>query len=342
MNCEHFAIVFVLEVALLASIVLSDAGCAVLHCDPSKNPMLYPVSFSIFGAWSGRQYGLGETILIIARFAASTCLLVQPRDGGLECHPLLSVGIQLLNGTKCVSTIAADSIRQAEIDHGIKFSWDPTLDSGETSNFWVFPLNIIHGMFSAKLKITGLIIPGACNITGRARFITFDMIPKENNLLTPEVSIDSMPPTITKVYTGKPTGTYRLQNAINIIIEFSKGVYFSELPSKYGTAFMVANASYTIPTGLPFLELNSQAIALMEGYEPGSLDQRKLSFLYVVGTGEFTPPGGQLEVPAGATIQLNGGIIAALGTGMEADLTSMPLPGTLGNSRESNQSPFIY
>ena len=212
----------------------------------------------------------------------------------------------------------------------VKFISDFSLDVGGTFNFWVFPLNVRDGMYTAKLNVVGLTIPASCSIPMRATFNNLDLIPKGNNLLSPNVSIDTLPPTIVNVYSGKPAGNYTFRDVINIIVEFSKGVYFSELPSKYGTAFMVANASYTLPVGLPYLELNSQAIALLEGYEEGSLDKRKLSFSYVVSTGEYTPSGGQLEVPAGSTIQLNSGNIAGLGTGLEADLTSMPLPGTAG------------
>ena len=315
-------------VSLLACRVFAD--CAQSQCDPKTNPSLYPSSFSVFDAWNGRQYGSGETLLIIARFAASTCLLPEPGDAGPACLPVLSVGLRSSDDSTCKLISAANSTRQVEIDYGVKFISDFSLDTGGIFNFWVFPLNVREGMFTSKLNIDGLIIPPSCNIGGRATFNSLDLIPKGNHLLSPNVSVDSLPPTIINVYTGKPTGNYTFGDVINIIVEFSKAVYFSELPSKYDTAFMVANASYTIPTGLPFLELNSQAIALMEGYEAGSLDQRKLSFLYVVGTGEFTPQDGQLEVPAGKTIQLNTGMISAVGTGMEADLTSMPLPGTLG------------
>ena len=317
-------------VSLLTSRVTSD--CAQSQCAPKTNPTLYPAAFSVFGAWNGRQYGSGETVLIIARFAASTCLLPEPGEAGPACLPMLSVGLRSSDGSTCQSILAANSTRQAEIDYGVKFNRDSNLDTGLPFNFWVFPLNVREGVYSSKLNIVGLTIPASCNIAGRVTFNSLDLIPKGNNLLSPNVSIDSLPPTIVNVYTGKPTGNYTFGDVINIIVEFSKAVYFSELPSKYGSAFMVANASYTIPTGLPFLELNSQAIALMEGYEAGSLDQRKLSFLYVVGTGEFTPQDGQLEVPAGSTIQLNRGMIAALDTGMEADLTSMPLPGTHGTA----------
>jgi hypothetical protein len=291
------------------------------------------MSFSVFGGWNGRQFASGESVLIVARFSSTTCRLPEPGEAGADCIPIMTVGMHQANGNEsnCFSIKAANSTKRAEIDYGVKFISDYALDTRKGYyNHWVFPLNVENGMYTAKLNIIGLVIPKACNIFGRATFNNLDLIPKGNSLLTPNVSIDTMPATIVNVYTGKQSGSYTFGDVMSIVVEFSTSVSFSEIPSKYGTAFMLANASYTIPAGLPYLELNSQAIAILEGYEAGSLDQRKLSFLYNVGSGEFTPPGGQLEVPEGSTIQLNGGNIVALGTGMEADLTTMPRPGTFG------------
>lgn len=221
------------------------------------------------------------------------------------------------------------------MDYGIKFISDTTLDTGDTLNFWFFPLEVFAGMYTAKLTVTGFSIPETCNIPGRAIFNTLDLIPKGNNLMSPDVSIDTRPARIVNVYSGRAAGNYTYMDVIKIIVEFSKDVYFSELPSKFDAAFMKANASFTIPPGLPYLELNSQAIALLEGYDPGNPDRRKLSFIYVVGMGEYTPPGGQLEVPAGETIQLNAGTIASVALGLEVDLTTMPPPGEFGTRNSS-------
>jgi hypothetical protein len=307
------------------------------RCDPNKKNSLYPFSFSVYGAWKGRQYGTGETAFIIARFPASLCLLPEPRELGPDCIPQLSVEMRSLSdaGDTCLSIPAANSTRRVEIQYGIKFDNEYILETGENMNFWAFPLDVHDGMYTSQLKIVGFTIPDACNIPGRVGFNTRDLIPKGNRLLTPNVSVDTWPPTILNVYTGTRAGSYTFLDVIKIIVFFSKPVYFSELPSKFDSTFMKANASYTIPAGLPYLELNSQAMALLEGYAAGSLDRRKLSFVYIVGTGEYTPAGGQLEVPAGGTIQLNAGIIASVATGMEADLTTMPLPGTFGSSIRS-------
>jgi hypothetical protein len=303
-----------------------------------KNPLVYASSFSVFGACDGRQYTSGETVLIVARFPASTCQLQEPGEAGAGCIPILNVGVHQANGSSCVSIPAANSTNQVEFEYGIKFISDPTLDTSSGNyNHWVFPFNVVDGMRTPLLNIIGLIIPEECNMRSRVTFFNDNLIPEGHSLLTPTVSIDTFPATIVGVYTGKPAGIYTLGDVIGIGVEFSKSVIFSEIPSQYGTAFMSANASYTIPLGLPYLELNSQSRALLVGYEAGTSDRRKLFFLYNVGAGEFTPPDGQLDVPAGSTIQLNGGRITALGTGIEADLTSMPLPGSVGE----NLKPII-
>ena len=299
------------------------------QCDPSKNPILFPTSFSVFGAWDGRQYVTGETALITARFSSTTCLLPEPSEAGPGCVPIMSIGLGSYDGSYCFSIAAANSTVNTQQTYGVRFISDPSLDTGaQPFNHWVFPLEVKQDMLAARLSIVGLYIPPACNIPGRATFSNQDLIPAGNTLLTPAVSINTFPARIVVVFSGKASGTYTYGDTINIIVEFSENVSFSELPDRYGAVFMSANASNTLPPGQPFLELNSQAFALLEGYD--GTDKRRLSFIYNVGTGEFTPPGGQLEVPAGATIQLNGGGIVSLATSMEVNLSSMPAPGTPG------------
>ena len=51
-----------------------------------------------------------------------------------------------------------------------------------------------------------------------------------------------------------------------------------------------------------------------------------------VGAGERTPAGGQLDVRAGTSIRLNGGALAGAGTGLDLNLSSIPLPGQEGDT----------
>jgi hypothetical protein len=336
-------LVLVVKVSrIFRNVSATSAVCSEL-CDLNQTQqLLYPSSFYVFGASDGRQFTSGESALIVAHFPVTTCQLPEPGEAGVGCIPILKVGVHQANGSRCLSIPAANSTKQVEIEYGIKFIADYTLDSlSGNYNHWVFPFNVVDGMHIAELNVISLVIPQACTVRGRVRFVHHNLIPNGSNILTPKVSIDTLPATIVSIYAGKPAGAYTRGDVISIGVEFSKSVSFTEIPSKYGTAFMSANASYTIPVGLPYLELNSQAIALLVGYEAGTSDRRKLTFLYNVGAGEFTPPDGQLDVPAGSTIQMNGGRIAALGTGVEADLTTMPLSGNLGENTPSTRFPCL-
>jgi hypothetical protein len=84
-----------------------------------------------------------------------------------------------------------------------------------------------------------------------------------------------------------------------------------------------------IPYGVPYIELNSNALIPLRGFD-NIRSKRKLSFLYKVGTGEETPAGMQLDVRAGTSIELNGGSIVGEGTGLDVNLSSVPLPGEEG------------
>mmetsp|Transcript_46845 Transcript_46845/g.124651 ORF Transcript_46845/g.124651 Transcript_46845/m.124651 type:complete len:103 (+) Transcript_46845:752-1060(+) len=68
----------------------------------------------------------------------------------------------------------------------------------------------------------------------------------------------------------------------------------------------------------------------MVGYADSSR-KNTMQFLYRVGEGEYTPEGGQLEIPLGVTVELNGATITSLKTGLDADLSSPPLPGSAGS-----------
>ncbi len=57
--------------------------------------------------------------------------------------------------------------------------------------------------------------------------------PRDNNTLTPAVAIDTRPPGVVNIYTGKPAGNYTVGDLITIVAELSRPVAFSELPSRY-------------------------------------------------------------------------------------------------------------
>eukprot|EP00292_Cryptomonas_paramecium_P008536 CAMPEP_0113685742 /NCGR_PEP_ID=MMETSP0038_2-20120614/14864_1 /TAXON_ID=2898 /ORGANISM="Cryptomonas paramecium" /LENGTH=285 /DNA_ID=CAMNT_0000605909 /DNA_START=263 /DNA_END=1117 /DNA_ORIENTATION=+ /assembly_acc=CAM_ASM_000170 len=252
----------------------------------------------------------------------------------------MSVAMRSQDGSKCLVLNASRTVTAAENLYHVSFRSSPALDTlGRSYNYWIFPLAVQPGMFTSRLKINGFLIPPSCN-SKNATFINLDFIPRLNTLLYPNVSIDASTVTIRNVYTGNPPGMYTAGDLITIVVEFSRDVSFTELPSVYSDVYQHANASYKLPVGLPYIELNSLSYATLRGYEAGSVNHRKLSFLYRVSTGEYTPVGGRLEIPDGNTIVLNSANIVAEDSGVPVDLTSMPGPGTVG-SLSSAHAPVI-
>jgi hypothetical protein len=131
------------------------------------------------------------------------------------------------------------------------------------------------------------------------------------------------------VTTNEKPGNYTVGHSINIVVKFSKDVYISKLPDVYSQVYLDAQAQGRMLYGVPYIELNTETYVALRGYD-SEKDLSKLSFLYLVGTGEETPPDQVLDIKNGTTIQLNGGMIIGLQNGLEADLTTMPLYGELG------------
>jgi hypothetical protein len=322
-------VIFVAEhIELIHSQCLND-------CNTSQNSILYPTAFLAFGSFEGQVFSLGQTVVIAAVFGNGVCQLPEPGEASSDCAPVMVVGLHTDNVTNCMNLVATPSTKQLERDLGFSFRSDPRLDTGSSGyNHWAFSFVVKPGMFSAHLQVKSLKIPAACNVPGRATFYPDNLVPttasSTNTLLTPTIGVDSTPPVILRVSSVKPPGNYTAGDIIHITVEFDKPVFISEIPSLYSTNFLAANATNTIPRGMPFLNLNSGANALLLGYETPVTDKRRLSFVYFVGTGEETPAGAFLDAAVGQTIQLNGGSILSLATSMEADLTSIPAPGTNG------------
>jgi hypothetical protein len=116
---------------------------------------------------------------------------------------------------------------------------------------------------------------------------------------------------------------------LEIVVKFTKNVLLSELPGRYTQVYLDAQAAGKMLYGVPYIELNSKALVALRGFQT-SLDKSKISFLYFVGNGEETPTGRQLDILENTTIQLNGGFISGLDTGLDVDLTNMPSYGSVG------------
>jgi hypothetical protein len=303
------------------------------ECDVVANQDLFPDNFVIFGAYDGQIYTAGNVIIIVAQFPDYACRLPDPKNLGPSCTPTMLISL-FTNGGTCFN-VTAESASKLEFDFGFSFSDDPALetDSGHF-NHWAFPLHIVNGMSTSRLEIMSLSIPTACN----SPIASFDNErPLQRVRLLPNIKIDATPPQIISVHTGKSPGSYTNGTILNIVVEFSKDVSVSSLPDQYSQMYVDLTTPSRIPYGVPYIELNSNALIPLRGFD-SIRSKRKLSFLYKVGTGEETPLGKQLDVRVGTSIELNGGSIVGEGTGLDVNLSSVPLPGEEGVVRFSFQN----
>ena len=144
---------------------------------------------------------------------------------------------------------AARTADEVQWNYSVSFSDDATLqsviqpDNVTYWNHWVFPIAIQAGMSSARVQVQSLLIQPQCDVPGKANFYHGNLIPPVNSLLTPAVSVDTTQPVIVNCYTSKPAGTYTAGDSIYIIVEFSREVAFSELPSVYSQVYIDAAAA---------------------------------------------------------------------------------------------------
>jgi hypothetical protein len=134
-------------------------------------PLLYPTSVSVFNAYDGKVYTVGQSILVVALFRDGLCGLPQPNDIGPDCTPVMKLRLNTASGGKCFDVAAARSVYQAELEYDVSFLSDITLNTlSGPYNHWVFPFRVTSGMNTPKLEFLGLTIPPACNVTGKYNF----------------------------------------------------------------------------------------------------------------------------------------------------------------------------
>ena len=324
---------------LLVGYPFSDAETScpsrfVAPCDIEQNLDLFPESFAVFDAYEGQTFTVGTVVIIVAKFPNMTCNLPDPSEIDDECKPSLTLSLFSREGT-CYR-VYAESTKKLEYDFGFSFADDPSLetDSGKYIH-WAFPLHVLDGMSTSRLEVKSVSIPEACN-GPKATFLNL-----ENSRafrLVPNIRINAQPPNIVSVHSGKSSGTYSVEEKINLVIEFSKAVRFSPLPDSFSYTYAAMGGKLgdtsirSIPYGVPFIRLNSGALAPLIGYTT-PMSRSKVTFLYVVGKGEETPFGGQLDVLNGTSIDLNGGFIVAEGSGLDLNLESMPAAGEEGQQQ---------
>jgi hypothetical protein len=173
-------------------------------------------------------------------------------------------------GKSCVEVSAAPSAQQAELDYSVSFMDDYNLrsKSGGPYNHWVFPLDVVAGMNTPRLRIEEIVIPPACNVTDKYHFASWTRLASKpppvtsapcsggescraaprgwHNAterrardwqdaspppLTPFVLIDTHVPFIVGVTAAQPAGEYTAGDRLTIIVELSRPVAFREMPS---------------------------------------------------------------------------------------------------------------
>jgi hypothetical protein len=189
---------------------------------------------------------------------------------------------------------------------------------------WVFLLRVTMGMTSTVFFVKSITIPIGCNYNTYTFTSTKPYTSQHtvmSNLYSP-CRIDSAQPIVTSYRTPAATGRYTAGATIPIIVHFNKEVVFSQLPDPYSQAAIDAAAIGDVPSGCPFVQLNSNAYAPLRGYALTN-DSTRLLFVYQVGEGEETPAGVGLDLAQFSTVQLNGGSIKSARTGVDADFASM-------------------
>ena len=216
----------------------STGGCDILL---QKN--LAPKYFTVFNAEQGETFSIGEIVQIMARFPDGVCNLPDPADLGPNCLPKLNLAIVVRSEQMTVQNVtleAARGLSQIAESYGVDYStqdgfYDEIL--GTASNPWLFYLEVGPGMstrsgFKGSLDLNWFQVPKECNhstITFNTSKIEFEA----GKALRPAVTIDTFPPTIKSVYTTEKDGNYTTGKFIDVIVEFSGDVKFSQQPDVY-------------------------------------------------------------------------------------------------------------
>ena len=216
-------------------------GISVAQCDPSLQKNLAPIYFQVFLALEGDTFSSGEYVQIMARFPDGVCNLPDPELSGPKCTPKINIAISKLgaNGatTNDITLDGARGLSKITKKFGLDYTkQEGFLDDklGIPANPWLFYLKTDPGMSTQAtggLLVNWIEIPKECDLPP----ITFNTsrIFYDNDALRPKIVIDTFPPVIDKVYTTESDGNYTLGDFIEIIVEFSKPVKFSQQPDVY-------------------------------------------------------------------------------------------------------------
>ena len=290
-----------------------------------------PKSFIIFGARSGDVAGLGDQLFVLAVFPESGAgaPMSQPDPGSLgACQPTLALAVDNLDSKtgqqrSSYTVPASPYASQVEASYRVRFQDQAELytSSGAYSKPWVFALNITAGMMSTLVYVQSMTIPSGCNYN-TTTFVNTAQTYLPSATVPPGVQIDTLPPVVLSYKTSALSGSYTSGARIEIIVRFSREVVYSQLPDPLSQAAQTAASFGVVPSGCPYVQLNSNAYAPLRGYALAN-DSTRLLFVYQVGDGEATPPGVGLDLTQYTGIQLNGGSIKSANTGIIASFSSM-------------------
>ena len=290
-----------------------------------------PKSFIIFKAQAGDILTIGDKMFILAVFPESStgAPMSQPDPGSLgSCQPTVALAIQNANSqtgqlSGTVAVAASPYYSQVETTYRVRFEEQAELytSSGAYNKPWVFALNVTAGMESTSVYVQSMTIPSGCNYNTTTFFNSAQTFLSSATIPT-GVQIDTIPPLVLSYKTSALAGSYTAGARIEIIVRFSREVVFSQIPDPSSQAAIAAGTAGYIPSGCPFVQLNSNAYAPLQGYALAN-DSTRLLFVYQVGNGEATPAGVGLDLAQYTGIQLNGGIIKSARTGLAADFSSM-------------------
>ena len=310
-----------------------------------------PKSFVIFKAQAGDILTIGDKMFILAVFPESStgAPMSQPDPGALgNCQPTVALAIEnsAVQGqseqvSETYTVTASPYISQVEASYRVRFEDQAELytSSGAYNKPWVFVLNVRSGMKSASVTVQSMTAPSGCNFNSTSFVNSAFGYPPTATMPT-GVQIKTVLPAVVSYKTSVPAGNYTTGAFIDIVVTFTEGVVFSQLPDPSSQASIVAAGWGNVPPLCPFVQLNSNTYAPLSGYALPN-DQTKLLFTYQVSNGEATPPGVGLDLAEYTGMQLNGASIKSSTTGLAADLSSMSNAyGAVGTC--TNMQEIVY
>ncbi len=217
------------------------ADVTVSQCDPSLQQDLAPMYFQVFMGLEGETKSISEFVQIMARFPDGVCNLPDPELSGPGCTPKLNIVLSKLGANDAITSDVTLQGARGVARIAKKFGLDYSMQEGFYDEIlgipsipWLFYLQVEAGMStqsSGGLQINWLEIPKECNRSP----ITFNTskIYYESDALIPNILINTFPAEIEKIFTTEGDGNFTAGDSIDITVQFSGPVKFSQQPDVY-------------------------------------------------------------------------------------------------------------